>query len=259
MITSAQNPKIKWLRQLQSSSRERREAGLFVAEGVRLLEEALAAGWQAQAVFCLEALEPRLQAVVDGFVARGAALETVAPHVLAAASDTETPQGALAVLQLAQPQPPAQLDFVFIPDQVRDPGNLGTMLRTAAAANVGAVLLPPGGVDPYSPKVLRSGMGAHFRLPLLALEWPQIEALVGQFQLQVYLAEAGRGVAYTAADLRRPLALVIGGEAEGAGAQARQLATQCVYIPMPGGSESLNAAVAAGLLLFEVARQRSVA
>lgn len=259
MITSAQNPKIKWLRQLQSSSRERREAGLIVAEGVRLLEEALAAGWQAQAVFCLEALEPRLQAVVDGFVACGAALETVAPHVLATASDTETPQGALAVLQLTQPQPPTQLDFVFIPDQVRDPGNLGTMLRTSAAANVGAVLLPPGGVDPYSPKVLRSGMGAHFRLPLLALEWVQIEALVGQFQLQVYLAEAGRGAAYTAADLRRPLALVIGGEAEGAGPQARQLATQCVYIPMPGGSESLNAAVAAGVLLFEVVRQRSSA
>ena len=257
MITSAQNPKIKWLRQLQGSSRERREAGLFVAEGVRLLEEALAAGWQAQAIFCLEALEPRLRVVVDGFAARGAALETVAPHVLAAASDTETPQGALAVLHLAQPQPPAQLDFIFVPDQVRDPGNLGTMLRTASAAGVGAVLLPPDGVDPYSPTVLRSGMGAHFRLPLLALDWPQIDALVEQHGLRVYLAEADRGEVYTAADFRPPLALVIGGEAEGAGPQARRLAAGLVYIPMPGGSESLNAAVAAGVLLFEVVRQRS--
>lgn len=259
MITSAQNPKIKWLRNLQGSSRERRDAGLFVAEGVRLLEEALAAGWQAHSVYCLEALEPRARAVVDGFVARGAAAELLAPHALAAASDTETPQGVLAVLRLPRPQLPDRLDFAFIPDQVRDPGNLGTMLRTAAAAGVGAVLLPPGGVDPFSPKVLRSGMGAHFRLPLLALDWPQIEALVRQFRLQVYLAEAGRGEAYTAFDLRRPLALVIGGEAEGAGPQARRLADSEIYIPMPGGSESLNAAVAAGVLLFEVARQRSAA
>jgi TrmH family RNA methyltransferase len=259
LITSSQNPKIKWLRQLQGSSRERREAGLFVAEGIRLLEEALAAGWQAQAVFCLEELEPRARAVVDEFVRRGAVLELVAPHALATASDTETPQGVMAVLHLPQPQPPAQLDFTFIPDQVRDPGNLGTMLRTAAAAGVGAVLLPPGGVDPYSPKVLRSGMGAHFRLPLLALDWPQIEALVARHGLQVYLAEAGEGEAYTGVDFRQPLALVIGGEAEGAGPQAYRLATQRVYIPMPGGSESLNAAVAAGVLLFEVVRQRSAA
>ena len=259
MITSAQNPKIKWLRQLQGSSRERRETGLFVAEGVRLLEEALSAGWPAQAVFCLPELEPRAQTLVDGFVARGVTLELVASHALAEASDTETPQGVLAVLGLPEPRPPERLDFAFIPDQLRDPGNLGTMLRTAAAAGVGVVLLPPGGVDPYSPKVLRSGMGAHFRLSLLALDWPQIEALIVQHALRVFLAEAGQGEAYTSVDFRAPLALVIGGEAEGAGPQARRLADQRIYIPMPGGSESLNAAVAAGVLLFEVVRQRSAA
>jgi TrmH family RNA methyltransferase len=259
MITSAQNPKIKWLRELQRSSRERRQAGAFVAEGVRLLEEALAAGWQAQALFCVEDLEPRAKALVDGFIAAGVSVELVAPHVLAAASDTETPQGALAVFGLPIAQSPAQLDFAFLPDRVRDPGNLGTMLRTAAAAGVGAVLLPPEGVDPYAPKVLRGAMGAHFRLPLLSLEWEQIAALVDRHHLKVLLAEAEGGLPYTRADFRQPLALIVGGEAEGAGPQALRLAQQRVAIPMPGGSESLNAAVAAGILLFEVVRQRSAA
>jgi RNA methyltransferase, TrmH family len=259
MITSAQNPKIKWLRNLQRSSRERREAGVFVAEGVRLLEEALAAGWQAQALYCTEELDERAQRLVDGFVAVGALHELVTPAVLAAASDTETPQGLLAVLHFKELPFPPFLDFAFIPDQMRDPGNLGTMLRTAAAAGVGAVLLPPDGVDPFSPKVLRSGMGAHFHLPLLQLDWEQIAGLVERHALRVYLAEAGAGQEYTQADFRLPLALVIGGEAEGAGPQARRLAAERVYIPMPGGSESLNAAVAAGILLFEVLRQRSAA
>jgi TrmH family RNA methyltransferase len=257
MITSLQNPKIKWVRALQGSSRARREAGAFVVEGIRLLEEAQAAGWETQLVLHMPDLSPRGQAIMDRFKGGGAVVEEVAPHVLQAASDTETPQGILAILSWRLLPLPERSDFVFIPDMLRDPGNLGTMLRTAAAAGVQAVFCPPETADAFAPKVLRAGMGAHFRLPVHALNWDEIAAHIEP--LRVYLAAADEGLPYTQANFRGPLALVIGGEASGASHQARKLAAEAVHIPMPGGGESLNAAVAAGILLFEIARQRHMA
>jgi len=257
VITSVQNAKIKWVRSLQSNSRERREAGAFVVEGVRLVEEALSARWAAKLVLYTGDLDERGQRVVQGFAGEGAEVEAVAPHVLRAASDTETPQGVLAVIAQQALKEPQPTDFVFIPDGVRDPGNLGTMLRTAAAAGVDAVFLPPHQVDAFSPKVVRAGMGAHFRLPILALDWEDIRSHVDRLGLQVYLAAAAEGVRLTEADFRPPLALIVGGEAEGAGQEARTLTTRAVHIPMPGGMESLNAAIAAAILMFEVVRQRS--
>ena len=255
MITSTQNPKIKWLRELQSSGKTRRQEGLFVVEGVRLAEEALAAGWQAQLVLYSADLSERGRKLLDAFAAQGATVEQATPQALNAASDTQTPQGILAALKRRELPLPGRLDFVFIPDLVRDPGNLGTMIRTAAAAGVQAVFIPPETADAFAPKVLRAGMGAHFRLALHSLGWEEIAHHVQS--LQVFLAAAGEGVAYTQADWRRPCALVVGGEAEGASQAALSLATHRVHIPMPGGSESLNAAVAAGIILFEAARQRT--
>ncbi len=254
MITSSQNTRIKWVRALQSSSRQRREEHLFIVEGVRLSEEALAAGWQAHLVLYTEDLTARGQAVVQGFAAQGAPVEAVTPQVLRAASDTETPQGILVVLAWQALPLPAAPGFLLIPDMVRDPGNLGTLIRTAAAAGVEAVLCPPETADAFAPKVVRAGMGAHFRLPVLALGWEEIVARCTG--LQVYVAAAGEGLRYDQADLTRPLALIVGGEAEGAGQAARRLATSSLHIPMPGGAESLNAAVAAAILMFEVVRQR---
>lgn len=254
MITSTSNTKIKWVRSLQSSSRERRSEGVFVVEGVRLAEEALAAGWEARLALYTDDLSPRGRGVLDGFAAAGAVVEPVTPQVLRAAADTETPQGLLVVLAQRTLPLPAALDFVFVPDRMRDPGNLGTMLRTAAAAGVQAVLCPPETVDAFAPKVVRAGMGAHFRLPVHTLPWEQIAAHLQP--LRSYVAAAGQGPRYDQADFRGPLALIVGGEAEGAGPDARRLALESVHIPMPGGSESLNAAIAAGILMFEVVRQR---
>jgi RNA methyltransferase, TrmH family len=255
MITSSQNPRIKWLHALQSQARQRRDERVFVVEGVRLAEEALAGGWNARLVVYTADLNERGQAVVQGFAARGAAVELVSETVLRSASDTETPQGLLVALDWRLAPLPAPLDFVFIPDKLRDPGNLGTILRTAAAAGVQAVFLPPETTDAFAPKVLRAGMGAHFRLPIQVLGWEEIASLIPG--LHIYLASSGEGLAYTQADFKSPLALVVGGEAQGASPQANRLSTGRVHIPMPGGSESLNAAIAAGVLMFEVLRQRS--
>mgnify|MGYP001037351050 FL=1 len=260
MITSAHNTRIQWLRRLQSQPKARRAEGAFILEGVRLAEEALQAGWPALLVLHSEALSERGQAVVEGFAQRGVPVEAATQAVFKAASDTETPQGLLVALKL-QPLPlPGNLDFALIPDGVRDPGNLGTLLRTAAAAGVQAVLLPPGTTDAYAPKVMRAAMGAHFRLAVQALEWPAIQGIIhaADHPLRVFLADAASGHPYTRVDLRLPLALVVGGEAEGASPPAIALADERLHIPMPGGMESLNAAVAAGILLFEVVRQRTL-
>lgn len=257
MITSPHNPKIQMVRLLQSRRRQRQEEGAFVVEGIRLAEEALASGWKASLVLFERSLERRGMQVVEGFSSRETPVEEVSPEVMRAVSDTQTPQGILVVLALRSLPVPEPLDFVFIPDEVRDPGNLGTMLRTAASVGVQAVFLPQGVVDAYAPKVVRAAMGAHFHLAIQACGWDEIEMRVEQAGLQVFLADAQGGMLYTQADLRQPLVLLVGGEAEGPSAPARKLAGKRLHIPMPGGMESLNAAVAAGVLLFEVLRQRA--
>jgi TrmH family RNA methyltransferase len=256
MITSVQNEKIKYVRELQNQSKARREEQAFVVEGVRLVEEALAAAWQTQLVLFTGDLDARGQKLVEIFIDRGVVVEQVSSQVFHSASDTQTPQGILAVLSMQVLPMPAGLDFVFIPDLVRDPGNLGTMLRTAEAAGTQGVFVPPLTVDPFAPKVVRAAMGAHFRLPILTLDWPDIRSSVRIAGLRTFLAAAGQGATLASTDFRSPLALIVGGEAEGASAEASELADSRVHIPMPGNAESLNAAVAAGILLFEVVRQR---
>ena len=171
-------------------------------------------------------------------------------------SDTETSQGILAVLDDHELSLVAPLDFILIPDSVRDPGNLGSLLRSADAAGVQAVLLPPETVDPFSPKVVRAGMGAHFRLPIYSMSWSKIRDYTEG--LKVYLADM-YGASCWQVDFKSPLALIIGGEATGASESARSLADWLVGIPMLGKAESLNAAVAGSVLMFEVLRQRSAA
>jgi TrmH family RNA methyltransferase len=256
MITSSTNPKIKLIRQLQQSSRTRNEAKAFVIEGIRLAEEALASGWPVQLVLYTNELSERGREVLNGFIQSGAPTEEVHPSLLRLASDTPTPQGLLAVLRRAELPLPAALDFFILLDGLRDPGNLGTILRCASAAGAQAVGLTPGSVDVFSPKVMRAGMGAHFHLPVVELDWETITRIVDQHHLRVFLATSSQGASCFEQDLTQPLALIIGGEADGASQEAYRLAHATLRIPMPGRAESLNAASAAAVLMFEVVRQR---
>lgn len=255
MITSPQNPKLKLVRALMSQPKARRENNAFIAEGVRLVEEALQAGWPFRYALVKPQSSERGQALVERLVRQGIDVETVTGTLLDAVSDTETSPGILAVLSLPEPKPlKSKLDFALIADRIRDPGNLGTLLRTAAAAGVQAVFLSPETTDVFAPKVVRAGMGAHFRLSLYSLSWQEIQQAVSG--LNVYLAEANGARECWQANFRAPLALIIGNEAEGPSRQARHLAGETVFIPMPGKTESLNAAVAGAILMFEVVRQR---
>ncbi|RPI90733.1 MAG: RNA methyltransferase [Chloroflexi bacterium] len=257
MITSSQNSKIKLVRALLGRTKERREAGAFVVEGVRLVEEAVNGNWRFQFALYSDALSERGHALVQRLKEQKIDVEQVESRLLQFPGETETPQGILAVLELTHLPIPNSPNFLLIPDQIRDPGNLGTLLRTAAAAGVQAVLLPLETTDAFAPKVVRAGMGAHFRLPIHSMTWEEIKQISKSANLQVYLADMD-GQSCWETDLRQPLALIVGGEAEGASEAARKLANQQISIPMQGKVESLNAGVAGSVVMFEVVRQRSV-
>jgi TrmH family RNA methyltransferase len=256
MITSLTNDKVKFVRALQTRRRTREKEGRFIIEGVRLAEEVIRAKAPAELVLYVDRLDARGRAALNGLRQLGAAAEEVSGEVMAACTSTETPPGLLAVIRmpsLSSHLPPPTSGLALVIDRLADPGNLGAILRTAAAAGVEAVYLSPGTVDAYNPKVVRAAMGAHFHVPIHEADWPDIRAALGD--RRVYLAAALGGQRFDQVDWTPPAALILGGEAEGASAEAEQAATGRVTIPMPGGSESLNAAVAAGILMFEAVRR----
>lgn len=264
VITSVSNDKIKFARGL-ARKKERVAAGQFLLEGTRLVAEAQRAGATPALVFYERSAfdaDARLRQLVIALRRETGEVHEVSAQVLRALTDTETPSGIAAVFPIPQPPTPAAPQLTLVLDRLRDPGNLGTILRTAWAADVDSLLLAPETADPFNPKVVRAGMGAHFHVPIQSASWEELAVRLGAIP-RVYLAEAQQeastaAVPYQAADWSRPVALIIGGEAEGASAHALELATATIAIPMPGSAESLNAAVAAGILLFQaVARNNA--
>ncbi|MEJ5241548.1 MAG: RNA methyltransferase [Anaerolineales bacterium] len=256
MITSRQNPKVQQVRRLMNEARARRELGAFIAEGVRLIEEAWRNRWPFRWVFYDERLGSRGRQLIETLCQGGVTVEQVTPELMDYLSDTEQAQGILAVLQLPEERPtiPPKPTFVLVLDDVREPGNVGTLLRSAAAAGVEAVWLSPESADPWQPKVVRAGMGAHFRLPIVRAPLTELAARIPQ--VKWVLADLREAIPLWKADLRSPLALILSNEAHGPSEWARRQAQERVYIPMPGQTESLNVAMAGSILLFEVVRQR---
>lgn len=259
MITSTSNSNIKLARALHRR-RYRYEERRFLVEGVRLLEEVVKARIPPTSVFYTEDVlaDTRGQTLLDDLLQLSDNVYQVPDRVLQAIADTVTPQGIVAIVPFPEKPAPADPALILVVDGLQDPGNLGTLLRTAEAAGVGHVILVPDTVDPYNPKVVRAGMGAHFRLPLtMAEDWDQIANLIAG--RPAWLADVTARRAYYDVDWTRPSVLIIGSEAHGSGAEARRLVTGRITIPMAGEAESLNAAVAASVILFEARRQREQA
>jgi TrmH family RNA methyltransferase len=254
VITSKTNEKIRLVRALQEQRKARERERLFVVEGSRMVEEAAATCARVRLILHDGRLGPRERSAVNRLASAGAEVAEVAPEVLSTCSDTLAPQGLLAVLEQPQLAPPAPLQFALVADGITNPGNLGSLLRAAEAFGVQLVLLAPGCVDAFNPKVVRGAMGAHLRLPVRALPWKEIAATLAG--IRVYLAQAREGKRADQMDWTGPVALILGGEAAGPGDQARSLAAGAVHIPMRGKTESLNAAVAGGILLYEISRKR---
>jgi TrmH family RNA methyltransferase len=218
-----------------------------VVEGATTLAAAIDAGWEIEAQFVAPGAEP--------LVGAGGAVHHLAPNVLERVASTEAPQPVLAIVRMRSTGHAdlARATFVVVADRVADPGNMGTILRSAEAAGADAVVLTPGTVDVFNPKAVRASAGALFHVPVANDVTIHDVARVAP-QLTILGTSSHRGDAYDAVDLRRPLALVVGGEAHGLDPDAPVDAW--VRVPHRGRAESLNVAMATTVVVFEIARQR---
>ncbi len=255
------NSRVQQLRRLIGRRSSRYDEGLFVVEGPVLVTEAVAAGWQCEAQFVAAEADGVVQPGVDG---AGPVFE-LAHGVLERVASTETPQNPVAIVRMRSVGPVgallAEASFAVVLDRISDPGNLGTVLRSAEAAGADLVVLTPGSVDPYSPKVVRASAGAVFHVPVINATIDDVAAaglrLVGTTSHE----HPGRTVQlHTDADLTGRIALVMGNEAAGLPndwADTIGPISSWVTIQHRGRSESLNVAMATTVIAFEAARQRA--
>ncbi|HZQ84463.1 MAG TPA: RNA methyltransferase [Acidimicrobiales bacterium] len=242
------------VRRLLRSHTARQAERAFVLEGEKLLTEAVNAGVSVESVY----LAPGAN-VADTLLGRAARVFDLAPGVMERVADTVSPQPVLAVA----PYVDSPLDalesptFVVVCVDLRDPGNAGTVLRSAEAAGADGVIFCVGAVDVYNPKTVRASAGSLFHVPVVAGGEPvSVVQALGQQGLRTLGASARGGTDYAATDLTGPLALVVGNEAHGLPADVAAALDDRITIPMAGRSESLNAGMATAVLCFEAARQR---
>jgi TrmH family RNA methyltransferase len=257
-ITSRQNPRLKEVARLINSSRDRRKSGRCVLEGEHAITVYLDRVGAPETLVVVEKLHH--SSSLAALVARVPPSHTlsVPQSMFAELASVSADVGVLAVVPTPVPAPAPPADFCLLLEDLQDPGNVGSMLRSAAAAGVAQVYLSPGCAFAWSPRVLRAAQGAHFQLTIR--EDVDLAAWVRSYREtggSVVAAVATGGPAWHAERFPARIAVAIGNEGAGLSAALVAAADRQVTITMPGGTESLNAAVAAGILLFERVRQRS--
>ncbi|MCD8248368.1 MAG: RNA methyltransferase [Lachnospiraceae bacterium] len=255
MITSTANPQVKNLQQLMKKSSARKEQGVFLAEGVKMLLEAPPE--RIRKIYVSKSLyEEKGQAFFPH-----ADLEILDDRVYRAASDTKTPQGVLCLMErfhytlvdlTKRPDP-----FLIILENLQDPGNLGTIIRTAEGAGADGIILSSDSVDIYNPKTIRATMGSVYRVPFFyADDLKEILRELKARGVRSYAAHLDGASAYDKADYRQGCAFLIGNEGNGLTTDLSACADRLIRIPMHGKLESLNASVAAAILMYEACHQR---
>ena len=257
-ITSAQNPKIKLLLQLQQKSSERRKAGLFVVEGRRELMHCLEAGFEVDTVFCCPDVEtgvepmPSLPDGVRLFEVSKAVSEKIAYRGSTEGVVAEVKTRQLTLDDLKLPEQP----LVVVLERVEKPGNLGAILRSADASGVDAVIVCDPLTDLYNPNLIRSSVGGIFSVPCVACSSDECIDFLKQRGIQILTAQLQDSSLYYDTDMRRATAIVMGTEATGLTDQWRKAADAHIRIPMLGRVDSLNVSVSAAILMYEAVRQR---
>jgi TrmH family RNA methyltransferase len=259
MISSTSNPQIKNIIQLQKKPKARVEQGAFVIEGIKMFEESLAGGYLIKAYFS-ESFYLEKQETNAGYFS-GYPYEIVGDSVFKEISDTLTPQGVMAMVRKPEYSMENMIDTpsasLVLLEDIRDPGNLGTILRTAEAAGVTGVILSQTSVDMYNSKVIRSTMGAIYRMPFIyAKDFDDTIKQLRDNNFTIYAAHLSATHYYDEVDYSGKCAVMIGNEANGLSDGSTSLATQYIKIPMEGKVESLNAAVAASILMYEMHRHK---
>jgi TrmH family RNA methyltransferase len=253
-ITSAENPRFRALLKLHESSRERRKAGLSLLDGVHLVAAYLDHVGTPHTVAVSASRVEDLE--IAAILRRAGSTETLvlSDALFRQLSSVATPTGVIAAARTPRRDAvPAVPGACVLLEDIQDPGNLGSILRSAAAAGVGEIYLSRKCVQAWSPRVLRAAMGAHFALELY--EDVDLEALIDAYPGRVFAAAADGETPYYAADLAGRVALLFGNEGAGVSAALRERAHATLSIPMPGKTESLNVAAAAAVCLFERVRQ----
>lgn len=258
-ITSPHNPTVLAARRLHRRQ-ERYATRAFLIEGMRVVGEAVAANVSLHTLFLCPALLGAEQIpIAEAWAPKAEHNVTLSPAAFRTIADTESPQGVIATVAMPDATLPP-LDprdaLVLVLDGVRDPGNVGTLIRTAAAAGCTAVVTTAGSADPFAPKVVRGAMGMHFHLPVIAnVAWDWLGPALAALPTS-YATDGDATLPYDAVDWTRGAAVVIGHEDHGISPDALTWCTGNVVIPMARGVESLNAAMSGAVVLFEVARQR---
>jgi RNA methyltransferase, TrmH family len=257
---ASSHQRVRRLRRLVQKRSLRWSEGVCVLEGPDLVDEALATGQELEALYMAQGAtgEPRFAASVERGLAVGVRSFVLAPGVMERVADASTPQPILATMRFRAGSV-AELGFrgfSLILHDVRDPGNAGTVIRSADAAGADAVIFTGHSVDPYSPKTLRATAGSIFHLPVAVAELADAVGAARAAGATVWAAVVRDGRPYLDVELGGPVVVVIGNESEGLDADALALCDDALSIPMPGRSESLNLGVAASLILFEALRQR---
>ena len=264
-ITSTANEKVRLAVQLRQKSSARNSTGLFVIEGARLAADA-----PEDALDTVFVTEQFLEKAPEHLLDRLGRLETVcvSEHVLEKMSDTKTPQGIIAfarmpvytreqLMKASAPDAAPHRTLLLLLEDIQDPGNLGTMFRTAEAAGATGIIMSRGTVDVFHPKTVRATMSSIFRVPFMTVDSIADEVrMLQKSQVMTYAAYLGAERFYDEPDYRTDTAFLIGNEAHGLDSRTAQAAGEKILIPMEGSIESLNAAMSAGILLYEAHRQR---
>lgn len=252
-ISSRENPEYKALRQLLESARARRSEKLTVLEGAHLVRAACESGSELLAVYACADCDPEIATLLEAVPE--ARIRLLDAALLGPLTIADPVHGVLALIEPVSAQENADpgADWLVL-DGVQDAGNVGTLMRTAAAAGVREVLLGPGCAQAWSPKVLRAGMGAHFCLKIHEL--PDLAAQLARHRGRIAVTRLDGATDLYALDLQGPVAWVFGSEGQGVSDQIARLAQLGVLIPMAPGIESLNVAAAAAICFFEQRRQR---
>ncbi len=254
MITSTSNSQIKNVINLIKKSKDRKVQGLFVVEGKRMFEETPKD--RIAGLYVSESFERENKKSLKDY-----GFETVSDEVFSHMSDTKTPQGVMALVKMKEYSVGDMLTgerpLIMVLENIQDPGNLGTIIRTAEGAGVDGIIMTQGTVDIYNPKVIRSTMGAMYRMKFAYVDnLKEAVKLLKERGITTYAAHLDGAVDYVSCDYKAGTAFFIGNEGNGLTDEATALADRKIIIPMKGELESLNAAVSSAILMYEASRQR---
>lgn len=243
-IESVKNSKVKQWRKLHTK-KEREATGTYIIEGLHLVEEALKTKDIIKDLIVCEDITMPTQWNVDGLN-----IILVTNEIMKAISDTEAPQGVAAICEFQNQHTPNTWQKILLVDSVQDPGNLGTIIRTADAAGIDGVILGEGTVDHYNSKVIRSSQGSIFHLPIVKGNLLEKVMDYKEQQIPIYGTSLQNGISYNEVKSTEQFCLIIGNEGSGVNADLLEKTDKNLFIPIYGGAESLNVAIATGILLY---------